>query len=55
MDAKLKKVILWLVLAFCVYAVVTSPERSADVVKEIWHIITTGFTRIGDFFNALTS
>lgn len=50
---KVKKIIIWVVFAFIVYAVFTSPDHSADIVHSAWDIIRNGVTRFGDFFNSV--
>ena len=53
MGPKAKKVILFIVLAFFIYAVLTSPDKTADVLGNIWGIIVEAFNSILVFFNAL--
>ncbi|MEO7753400.1 MAG: hypothetical protein ABIS35_08300 [Terracoccus sp.] len=53
--SKAKKVILWVVLAFFVYAIFTSPDKAADIVANIWGVIVDGFNAILQFFNSLLS
>ncbi|MCE0487496.1 hypothetical protein [Ornithinimicrobium sediminis] len=53
MPAKIKQILLWLLFAFLIYAVVTSPDRAADIVEAVWDIIVQGFSSIGQFFQAL--
>ena len=53
MGSKAKKIILFIVLAFFVYAVFTSPTKAADIVGNIWGIIVDGFNAILTFFNSL--
>jgi hypothetical protein len=50
---RVKKILLWVLLAFAVYAVITSPTQAADIVHTTWAIVVEAVTRIGDFFNAL--
>jgi hypothetical protein len=52
---RVKKIVLWTLLAFFVYAVVKSPSQAADIVRTIWDIILQGFKSIGSFFDALLS
>ncbi|WP_197274965.1 hypothetical protein [Luteipulveratus halotolerans] len=49
--AKIKSFVPWVVLAFVVYAVVTSPDKSADLVRNVWSILSDGVTNIGNFFD----
>ncbi|WP_181445420.1 hypothetical protein [Flexivirga caeni] len=50
---KVRKVVIWLVVAFIAYAIFTSPDKSADIVHNIWSIISNGVTQIGHFFHKL--
>lgn len=50
---KVKKIAIWAVFAFVVYAIFTSPDRSADIVHSVWDILATGVTTIGDFFDSI--
>jgi len=54
MPPKLKTVLFWLVAIFLVYAIVTSPDRAADMVRALWDIIVSAFTSFGQFFANLT-
>ncbi len=51
--ARVKKVFIYLMVAFVVYAVITSPTQAADIVRTAWDIILDGFAAIGTFFNSL--
>ena len=48
-----KKVLLWVLVAFAVYAVFTSPDRSADVVRTSGTLLADGARSVGHFFDAL--
>lgn len=50
---KIKPLFKFLVVLFLLYAVFSAPQESAAVVKEIWHIISTGLSNLMHFFNAL--
>jgi hypothetical protein len=50
-----KKVLAWVLVAFAVYAIVTSPTKSADVVKTSGSIAADGAKSVGHFFDALLS
>ena len=50
---RVKKIVLWTLLAFFVYAIVKSPGQAADIVHNVWDIILQGFKSIGSFFDAL--
>jgi hypothetical protein len=49
----LKKLLLWILVAFAVYAVFTSPEKAADIVKTTGSLLLDGIYSIGNFFDAL--
>jgi hypothetical protein len=51
--AKVKKIIVWLVLAFFVYAIFMSPDKAADIVHNVWGVVGDGFTAILRFFDSL--
>ncbi len=53
MPSTIKKILLWLVFGFLIYAIITSPDRAADIIQAIWDIIVQGFTNIGRFFGSL--
>lgn len=53
MPGKIKLILTWVVFGFLVYAVITSPERAADIVQAVWDIILAGFQNIGQFFESL--
>lgn len=48
-----KKIVLWTVVAFFIWTVLTSPGQAADMVQRAWDTIVTGFQNIANFFNAL--
>jgi hypothetical protein len=50
---RIKLILTWLAFGFIVYAIVTNPERAADIVQSIGSIIADGFRNIGRFFEAL--
>lgn len=50
---KVKKIIVWLLLAFFVYAIFVSPDKAAGIVGNIGGVIADGFTAILRFFDAL--
>ncbi|WP_315094558.1 hypothetical protein [uncultured Cellulomonas sp.] len=54
MPPKLKTALFWIVAIFLVYAIVTSPDRAADMVRALWDIIVGAFTSFGQFFSSLT-
>jgi hypothetical protein len=48
-----KKILVWILVAFAVYAIVTSPAKAADIVHSAWGITAEGATNLGHFFDAL--
>ncbi len=52
---RVKKIVLWTLLAFFVYAIVTSPDQAADIARTIWDITAQGVRSVGSFFDALLS
>ncbi|MFV2143438.1 MULTISPECIES: hypothetical protein [Isoptericola] len=55
MPAKAKTLLIWLVVIFLIYAIVTSPDRAADIIKAIWDVIANAFGSFGEFLANLTS
>jgi hypothetical protein len=50
---RVKKILLWVLVAFAAYAIFTSPDRAADIVKTSGEILVDGVKSIGTFFDAL--
>jgi len=48
-----KKVLLWALVAFFVYAVFKSPSQAANIVQDAWNIIVQGAKSITSFFNTI--
>lgn len=46
-----KKMLLWTVVAFFIYAVVRSPNQAANIVQGAWDIIVQGVSSIAAFFD----
>ena len=36
---RVKKIVLWTLVAFAVYAIFTSPDQAADIVRTSWGIL----------------
>jgi|SoiMethySBSTD1v2_1073268.scaffolds.fasta_scaffold2287428_2 hypothetical protein len=53
MGPRTKKVILFLVLAFFIYAIFTSPDQAAGIITSIWNILVQGFYALLEFFDSL--
>lgn len=50
---KVKKVLWWIFIAFLIYAVFTSPDQAAGIIRTIWDIIVQAFNSLFVFFDAL--
>ncbi|MGN6299779.1 MAG: hypothetical protein ACTHN8_01635 [Angustibacter sp.] len=50
---RLRKPLLWIVIAFFVYAVFKSPDQAASIVKGGWAGLGDGARAVGNFFDAL--
>jgi len=48
-----KKVLIWVLGAFAVYAIITAPTQAADIVHQVWELLMQGFVNLGHFFDAL--
>lgn len=53
MPRTVKSIFTWIFWIFVLYAVLTSPNRAADLVVTVWEILVTGFNSIGAFFDRL--
>ncbi len=48
-----RKILLWVVIAFIIYAIFASPDQAADIVRAALDGIMAGFQAIGRFFDSL--
>ncbi|WP_170220576.1 hypothetical protein [Xylanimonas allomyrinae] len=53
MPAKAKTLLIWIVVIFVIYAIVQSPERSAEIVGALVDVVVSAFKSIGQFFGNL--
>ena len=51
--SRAKKVLIWFLIAFAVYAIFKSPDQAAGIVASAWDGIATAVQAIGRFFDAL--
>ena len=51
----IKKIVLWLVVVFLLYAIFTSPTEAADMFSAAWDIIVDGVSNVASFFDSLIS
>jgi hypothetical protein len=49
----IKKIVLWLVVIFLLYAILTSPTEAASIFGSAWDVVTNGVSNIGEFFDSL--
>jgi hypothetical protein len=50
---RVKKILLWVLVAFAAYAIITTPDQAADILKTSGSILADGVRSIGTFFDAL--
>lgn len=55
MPRKSKLILTWVLVGFAIYAVITSPERAADIVHAVVDIVAEALRSIGRFFTELFS
>ncbi|MBD8080406.1 hypothetical protein [Cellulosimicrobium arenosum] len=53
MHPKVKAILIWALVIFAVYAIITSPDKAAGILEGIWDVIVGAFRSIGQFFNSL--
>ncbi|WP_377640008.1 hypothetical protein [Oryzobacter terrae] len=51
----IKKIVLWLVVIFLLYAILTSPTEAADIFGSAWDVVKNGVANIASFFDNLIS
>ncbi|MBK8731141.1 MAG: hypothetical protein IPM00_18185 [Tetrasphaera sp.] len=49
----IKKIVLWLLVIFLLYAIFVSPTEAAAMVGNVWDILANGVTNVARFFDAL--
>jgi len=55
MPAKVKQYLIWLVVAFLVFAVVRNPSQAANVVRAVWDLLFMAVAGFVTFFSELAS
>ena len=50
---KLRKPLIWVLVAFFVYAVFRSPDQAAGIARNGWDGIVSGLGAVAAFFDAL--
>jgi cell shape-determining protein MreC len=53
MGARTKRIVLFIVLAFVLYAVVTSPEQAASYVQDAFFLLADAVQSVFTFFSSL--
>lgn len=51
----IKKIVLWLLTIFLLYAILTTPDEAANIFGSAWEVVANGVRNIGRFFDALIS
>lgn len=49
MPPTVRGVLHFLVWGFLIYSIITSPDRAADIVGDVWDILSLGFLNVGRF------
>ncbi len=49
----IKKIVLWLLVVFLLYAILTSPADAANIFGSAWDVVKNGVTNIASFFDNL--
>ncbi|MEP7161624.1 MAG: hypothetical protein ABI746_11055 [Dermatophilaceae bacterium] len=51
MPTTVKRVFIWVFWIFVVYALFTSPDQVATIIRNAWSTIVTAVTSLGIFFD----
>ena len=49
----IKKIVLWLVVIFLLYAIFTAPTEAANMFRAAWDFTVNAVSNIASFFNSL--
>ena len=49
----IKKIVMWLLVVFLLYAILTSPTQAADIFGSAWEVVSNGVRNIAAFFDTL--
>ncbi|HYN67698.1 MAG TPA: hypothetical protein VES93_12485 [Ornithinibacter sp.] len=49
----IKKIVLWLVVIFLLYAIFTAPNEAASMFREAWDFTVNAVSNIASFFTSL--
>ncbi|MEO7070665.1 MAG: hypothetical protein ABI131_09270 [Nostocoides sp.] len=50
-----RKIIMWLLVIFMLYAILHSPTEASNIIGNLWDILRNGVTNIFTFFDSLLS
>jgi hypothetical protein len=50
-----KKIVMWLIVVFLLYAILTSPQQAADIFGAAWQVVVNGVSNVAAFFDRLIS
>lgn len=53
MPKRLKRLLIWLLAAFLLYAVFTAPDKATTIVGTAWDIVKLAAGNLAVFFNSL--
>ncbi len=53
MPHTVKRTLVWGFWIFIIYAIVTNPDTSAEMMRNVWKILTDGMTAIMQFVSRL--
>lgn len=48
-----KKIVMWLIVIFLLYAILTSPSDAAAIFNRAWDIVVNGVSNIANFFDRI--
>lgn len=49
----IKKIVLWLLVVFLAYAILTAPQDAANIFGSAWDVLAQSMTNVGIFFDEL--
>ena len=49
----IKRIIMWVLVIFLIYAILTNPKEASNIVGSIWDILKGGVGNIFKFFDSL--
>ena len=55
MPPRAKTILMWIVVLFLLYTVISNPDRAASTVRSGWDFIYGAFAGFGKFFSNLAA